>query len=82
MKATIEISLYPLDASYEAKVLAFLESLKGQEGIEVMTNGLSTQIFGNYEDLMTLLTKEMKAILEDYPAIFVLKLGKGILKFP
>lgn len=82
MKATIEISLYPLDASYEEKVLAFLEGLKSYEEIEVITNGLSTQIFGDYDQLMGLMTQEMKAILEEYPAIFVLKLGKGILKFP
>ncbi len=81
MKATIEISMYPLSDDYIERVLDFLKILNQYENITVETNGLSTQVFGEYEELMEILKMEMFKVLMAQNAIFVLKIGKGILKY-
>jgi len=81
MKATIEISMYPLSDDYIQRVLDFLEALKQHENITVETNGLSTQIFGVYHDLLDILKMEIFDILMNQNAIFILKIGKGELRF-
>lgn len=81
MKATIEISMYPLSDDYIQRVLDFLNELNQHQNITVETNGLSTQVFGEYEDLMEILKNEMFKVLIAQNAIFILKIGKGILKF-
>lgn len=81
MKATIEISMYPLSDDYIQRVLDFLKTLNQHDNITVETNGLSTQIFGDYDDLMEILKMEIFKVLMAQDAIFVLKIGKGILKY-
>ena len=81
MKATIEISMYPLSDDYIERVLDFLKILNQYENITIETNGLSTQVFGEYEELMEILKMEMFKVLMAQNAIFVLKIGKGILKY-
>lgn len=82
MQATVEISMYPLHQDYEQRVLAFLEQINSYPTIQVETNGVSTQLFGKYEDLMHLLSTEMKEVLENQHTMFVLKIGKGELRYP
>lgn len=81
MQATIEISMYPLSEDYENRVLAFLDKVKSHEGVVVETNGVSTQIFGDYDRLMHLLQNEIKAVFQEQMAMFVLKIGKGELRY-
>lgn len=81
MQATIEISMYPLSDDYIQRVLDFLENLKKHHNITIETNGLSTQIFGDYHELLDILKLEMFEVFLDQNAIFVLKIGKGTLKF-
>jgi uncharacterized protein YqgV (UPF0045/DUF77 family) len=79
MDATFEISLNPLDREYASIVTDFLVRLKQDPGIRIEVNGLSTQLFGDYDTIWELLKTEVKPILESYPAVFHLKLGRGIL---
>lgn len=81
MQATIEISMYPLSADYVAQVLAFLDKINAYEGVTVETNGVSTQLFGEYDLLMDLLKTELKAVLAAHQAMFVIKIGKGTLRY-
>jgi uncharacterized protein YqgV (UPF0045/DUF77 family) len=81
MQATIEISMYPLSDDYIQRVLAFLEELKKHENIRIETNGLSTQIFGVYHELLDILKMEMFEVLSNQNAIFILKIGKGELRY-
>ena len=81
MQATVEISLYPLHQDYENKVLAFLAKINEYDGLTIETNGVSTQIFGDYFKIMEMLTKEMHSVLENQEAMFVMKLGKGELRY-
>ena len=81
MQATVEISLYPLHQDYEKKVLSFLAKINEYEDLTIETNGVSTQIFGDYFKIMEMLTKEMHNVLENQEAMFVMKLGKGELRY-
>lgn len=78
MQASIDISLYPLNEAYEEIIINFLKSLKSQNtDLRIETNGLSTQIFGDYDVLMKSLQGEIKKVLEEQKAVFVLKLSSG-----
>lgn len=61
MKASIEISMYPLDKEYGNDILAFIEELNKHPELEVRTNTMSTQVFGDYDILMDLMKTEIKA---------------------
>lgn len=81
MQATIEISMYPLHQEYEQRVLDFLKKINTYPNITVETNGVSTHLFGDFDDLMILLQTEIKAVFEQQMAMFVLKIGKGELRY-
>ena len=75
MIATIEISMYSLTDAYEQKVIDFIQRIKQNRNIRVEVNGLSTQLFGEYDLLMEVLKNEMKTVFESGKAVFVLKLA-------
>jgi uncharacterized protein YqgV (UPF0045/DUF77 family) len=80
MKASIEISLYPLDDDYKPPIKAFIKRLKNYDNLKVVPNGMSTQVFGDYDELMTILMKEVKEeFTEEQASMFVFKLAKGDL---
>ena len=79
MIATIEISMYALSNDYAERVIAFIQRVKQNRNIRVEVNGLSTQLFGEYEELMLLLKKEMQHDLENGRSVFLLKIGPGEL---
>lgn len=81
MNCTIEISMYPLDQAYESIVLEFLSRLRQHTGIQIETNGVSTQIFGDYTEVMSLVQEEMKTSLLEGKAIFVMKVAGGTLRY-
>lgn len=80
MKTTIEISKYPLNADYEPPILDFIQRLKKHPHVLVKTNATSTHIVGDYDEVMTLIQKEIKDSFEKYgKAIFVMKVLNGEL---
>ncbi len=80
MKTTVEISKYPLNADYEPPILDFIGRLKSETNITVKTNATSTHIVGEYDEVMRILQKEIKASFEKYgKAIFVMKILNGAL---
>ncbi len=64
MKVTLEITMYPLADGYKEAVKDFLRRLNKCESIEVITNGVSTQVFGEYDDVMAAYTKSLKPSME------------------
>lgn len=75
MKASVEISMYPLKKGYETPILKFIKRLNKNENLEVKTNTISTQIFGDYDEIMTTLTREMKrSFQEEKAVVMVLKI--------
>lgn len=74
MKASVEISMYPLIQDYETPILDFIQRMNTYPDLEIITNKLSTQIFGNYDQIMAALSKEMKISFEqDNTVIMVMK---------
>ena len=75
MNASVEISMYPLIPDYETPIINFIERLNENEKLTVKTNAMSTQIVGDYDEIMTTLTKEIKAaFLNDKAVVMVLKI--------
>lgn len=77
MKATIDISLYPLHSTYKDEIIIFVQQLKKYAEIKVEVNGMSTQIYGDYDQLMALMQQEMKAVLHKTKAVFILKIASN-----
>tara|TARA_R110002012_G_scaffold70712_2_gene182056 strand:- start:36456 stop:36716 length:261 start_codon:yes stop_codon:yes gene_type:complete len=63
MKVSVELTLTPLQDDYEPAIINFIKSLRNS-GLTILENPLSTQVYGDYEDVMNLLQKEMKVALE------------------
>ncbi|NMP32300.1 hypothetical protein HII17_12070 [Thalassotalea sp. M1531] len=76
MDISIELSLYPLaDRNYKEQIWSFIENLKQNKDINVVTNGMSTQVFGEYDVALSAVNKEMKAIHQiTGSAVFILKI--------
>ena len=75
MKIAVEISSYPLLADYETTILDFIEKLNQYQEIQVLTNSMSTQIVGEYDELMPVLVKEIKQVFsEEQISIMVMKI--------
>ena len=60
MKCSVEISMYPLDVNYIEPITFFIKRLKRHPFISLETNGMSTQVFDDYDNVMTAIQQEMK----------------------
>ena len=65
MKLSVDISMYPLDKNFGEHILNFIKRIKSYPNISSKTNSMSTQIFGEYDVVMSVLQKEMKPIFAD-----------------
>ena len=75
MKVAVDISLYPLDTEIIPPILDVIERLKSHDDVYVVTNSMSTQIRGEYEDVMAVLHKEIGTTFEQLPkAVFAIKI--------
>ncbi len=81
MKTTVELSLYPLHKKYKHRIVEFIETLQSYDELTVESNGMSTQIFGDYEQVMNVVRDEYKKVLFDEQAMLVMKIGKGVLRY-
>jgi len=59
MKITVDISLYPLNSDYLPAIKAFIRRLRGFDGLELVTNQLSTQVRGEFGQVTTALNSCM-----------------------
>jgi len=75
MDVGVEISLYPLQEQPLPPIRALIERLNAVPGLRVVTNSLSTQLFGDYELLMQTLTRELRVALAGLPrGVVILKM--------
>lgn len=80
MKISVDISLYPLTENFLTVVDGFIQQLKGDTELTVKVNDLSTQVFGDYETVLTKVNAAMQATHEETPkAVFVMKILNGHL---
>lgn len=73
MNTSVEISYYPLNEEYIPPIKDFIERLNTYPTIETRTNGMSTQVFGEYFKVMDILTKEIHKSFELPHSVFVMK---------
>jgi|AntRauTorckE5430_2_1112549.scaffolds.fasta_scaffold00078_9 uncharacterized protein YqgV (UPF0045/DUF77 family) len=81
MTTSAELSLYPLTPNYEQVIIDFIHQLRSQPSIRVATNGLSTQLTGEYNAVMAALTEAMRpTICGKVTCSFVIKvLNVGVV---
>ncbi|MGB5227581.1 MAG: thiamine-binding protein [Eudoraea sp.] len=63
MNISVELTLTPLQDNYEELIIDFIKKIRAS-GFTILENPLSTQIYGDYDDLMKLLNREIKLALE------------------
>ena len=77
MKLSVELTLTHLKDDYIPTIKAFIKSLRDSE-FTVLENPLSTQIYGDYDKVMTFLIPQIKVVFEKEAAVILqLKLVKG-----
>ena len=80
MKCSVEISMYPLEKKYKDHIICFIKKLRNYKTIKVISNGMSTQIFGDYDNVITIVNKEIKFAFESKNKIvFNLKVANSDL---
>ena len=74
MDIGVEISLYPLHQEYIPPIQNFIDRLNAERRLRVVTNSMSTQVFGDYDVVMPTLVRELRATFADNDkAVFVMK---------
>ena len=74
MNIGVEISLYPINADYIPPIQAFIERLNAHPRLRIITNDMSTQVFGNFDDVMPAVTAEIRRSFEENAlSIFAMK---------
>lgn len=63
MNISVELTLTPLQDDFEPVIIEFIKKLRNS-GLTILENPLSTQVFGNYDTVMTVLHKEVKVAME------------------
>ncbi len=59
MHISVELTLTPLQNTFEPLIISFIKKLRAS-GLTVLENPLSTQVYGEYDEVMTLLQTEIK----------------------
>jgi uncharacterized protein YqgV (UPF0045/DUF77 family) len=78
MHVAVEMSLYPLTGDFIPPILDFIERLKAHPGLSVITNSMSTQVSGDYEQVFDALRSEIRASpSERHRAVLVMKVLGG-----
>jgi hypothetical protein len=74
MDIGVEISLYPLHQQFIPPIRDFINRLNADQRLRVVTNSMSTQVFGDYDVVMALLVRELRVTLaSNDKAVFVMK---------
>ena len=64
MNISIDLTLSPLQDDYEVHVINFIKALRDSE-FTVLENPLSTQIYGDFDQLMPFLNKKIKGSFQN-----------------
>ena len=79
MDIGVEISLYPLQADFAGVIHRFLDRLNADGRFRVVSNSMSTKVFGPYDDVLDAMRRELRATFEGLDAtdsgkaVFVMK---------
>lgn len=74
MDLSVEISKYPLNENYIPVIKDFIERLNTYPAITVLTNTMSTQVFGEFDEVMKAISTELKgSFAQDIKQVMVMK---------
>ena len=74
MDCSVEISMYPLKEDFKPSIIQFIKNLRKYPFVKVDTNGMSTQVFGDYKQVMNAINSEMEStFLNENSIVFTLK---------
>ena len=74
MNTSVEISYYPLNVEYIPPIKGFIERMNKYEKLRVRTSGMSTQVLGEYAEVMKALTTEIEKSFELPHSVFIIKI--------
>lgn len=74
MNISVEISYYPLNEEFVPPIREFINRLHNHDGIITRTNGMSTQVFGEYGQVMDTLKEEIGQSFINPHSVFVMKI--------
>lgn len=74
MNISLDISFYPLNREHIPPILDFIERIKSHNDLLVRTNGLSTQVFGDFDKVMDTVKDEIRKSFEIPNSVFVIKI--------
>jgi len=79
MNVSVEISMYPLQEDYKTKIKDFLSKLNADaQQVEIRSSNMSTRVFGEYDEVSSLLSACMKYSMEKFgKMVFVCKYVQG-----
>lgn len=78
MQVSIDVSLYPLNEKFIPLINEFINDLKKYNNIEIRTNSISTQLYGEFDDLMNILKIEIeKTFKKEINSVLNLKIVNG-----
>jgi uncharacterized protein YqgV (UPF0045/DUF77 family) len=63
MEISVELTFSPLQDDFEQHIINFIIKLRAS-GLTVLENPLSTQVYGNYDEVMQVLNSEIKETFE------------------
>jgi uncharacterized protein YqgV (UPF0045/DUF77 family) len=76
MNVSVELTFSPLQDDYEPEIIRFIKALRAS-GLTVLENPLSTQVYGEYQQVMEVLQREMRHSLEAVgQGVFFIKMVK------
>ncbi len=74
MNVSIDISMYPLHKDFEKPIIDFIKKLRNSK-FHIEENGLSTQIFGKYLEVMEFINSNIhQTLLNEKNCVFILKI--------
>ncbi|MEQ9563943.1 MAG: YkoF family thiamine/hydroxymethylpyrimidine-binding protein [Woeseiaceae bacterium] len=75
MKVAVDISLYPLNDEFLPPIQDVIRRLNQHDGIAVTTNPMSTQVRGDYDVVMPILSAEIRQTFQNVPkAVFAIRI--------
>jgi uncharacterized protein YqgV (UPF0045/DUF77 family) len=80
MKISVDLSYYPLNETFVPHIVDFIACLNLHKNIQAVTNGMSTQVFGEYDDVMEAISREIKKSFELPHSVFVMKMVNADLR--
>lgn len=63
MNISVELTFSPLQEDFEKHIINFIKKLRAS-GLKVLENPLSTQVYGDYDEVMKILQEEIKEAFE------------------